>query len=366
MNLLVTGPPLSGKTRALTEREANRKDLCRLDLAEIAVREDWVDTFAYEKLADEPGVTIALDHFDYGTADNPAGDARKLHFLEDLVYRHQRTVLLVSAIDPLHHLANGGGGSSNKHPQASPNQKVSANGFMPTKARWSAVLSSFVRRDFQVQSPEEDQEFSWAAAKLERRIATGLSEEARRNIVGFFQSECGPTPRLRAIGKEFVSRLQDGAEISPELITCEMREQAEAYYSLLWATLSKVEKLVLAQLAHEGVVNPKNRRLVAQLMRKGLIVRDPAFRLINQSFTQFIASALPSHNLGEWEKEGVPLPWSTLRFVLLAAVASLGIFLYVTQQSMFESVAAYVAAIAAAIPALIKFVGMLQHDTGSK
>jgi hydrogenase/urease accessory protein HupE len=54
---------------------------------------------------------------------------------------------------------------------------------------------------------------------------------------------------------------------------------------------------------------------------------------------------------------GVRLPWNTLRIVLLAAVASLGIFLYLTQQSLFDSVAA----IAAAIPALIKLVSLIQR-----
>ena len=162
---------------------------------------------------------------------------------------------------------------------------------------------------------------------------------------------------------EVVNRLPQKGEINPETIVSEVREQAGAYYSLLWANLSNDEKLVLAQLAHEGLINPKSRVVVAQLMRKGLIVRDPAFRLMNRSFTRFVISALPSHIMDKWEREGIRMPWNSLRFVPLTAAAGLGLFLYVTQQSLFESVAAYVAALAAAVPALIRFVGMFQRGS---
>jgi hypothetical protein len=112
-------------------------------------------------------------------------------------------------------------------------------------------------------------------------------------MAGFFHDECSLTPELRAIGKEFVGRLCDQTAIIPEEIVLGAHDLAGPYYRTLWGTLSRDEKLALAQLAHEGLVNPKNHVLVAQLMKKGLIVRDPSFRLMNRSFTRFVISALP-------------------------------------------------------------------------
>ena len=205
----------------------------------------------------------------------------------------------------------------------------------------------------------DDDEFSDTVAEFKRKVSVA-NEKAREEMAGFFREECGPTPELRSIAKQFVSQLPDMAEVTREEIVLGIGGLAKEYYRTLWRALSKHEKLLLAQLAHEGLVNPKNRALVDRLMKSRLIVRDLSFRLMNQSFARFVIGALPPDTLKKWETEGVRLPWNTLRIALLGAVASLGIFLYVTQQSLFESVAAYVAAIAAAIPALIKFVGIFQ------
>jgi len=41
------------------------------------------------------------------------------------------------------------------------------------------------------------------------------------------------------------------------------------YYRGLWSAASGVERLVLRQLAAEGVVNPRNEEVVQRLMRWG-------------------------------------------------------------------------------------------------
>ena len=206
-----------------------------------------------------------------------------------------------------------------------------------------------------------DPEFFDAVEEFKGKVSAG-NEKARQEIADFFQNECSPTPELRAIGREFVSHLSDKGEVSEEDVVLGVRALADRYYGTLWEALSKDEKLVLAQLAHEGLINPKSRTLVAQLMKSGLIVRDLSFRLLNRSFTCFVISALPPHTMNEWEAEGVHLPWKTLRNAFLAVAAGLGIFLYVTQQSLFQNVSAYLAAVVAAIPALVNFAGIFRRS----
>jgi len=205
-----------------------------------------------------------------------------------------------------------------------------------------------------------DPEFSHAVGEFKRKVAAA-NETASREIAAFFRDECSATPELRAIGKELVSQMRDEAEVTQEDVVLRVRELADGYYRSLWETLSPDQELVLAQLAQEGLVNPKSREVVAQLMNKGLIVRDRSFQLMNQSFARFVVSALPPHTLVEWEAEGVRLPWRSLRNLILVTVVGLAIFLYITQQSLFENVTASVAAIAAGVPALIKIAGIFQR-----
>jgi hypothetical protein len=356
-NQLVMGLPGSGKTKALIQREAARQDIYRLDLAEIVEGKNGQPA---EALSEHRNVPVAVDHFEYCAGDEAPCSEQKLQFLEYLVYEQRRTVMLVSTIDPLNYACGLDGGR-----WQTAGRKPSPNTPDHTGHRWATLLSSFVRLDFQVPSAVQDHEFHQAVKEFRRKLQPAREGDAeKQRIVDLFREECSPTPRLRAIGVEFVSRLHNGSDVGSETIVSEVGEQAGAHYSLIWETLSKDEKLVLAQVAHEGLINPSNRVVVEQLMKKGLIVRDPTFQLLNRSFTSFVISALPPHTMEEWEQEGVRLPWSTLRIGLLTAVAALGVFLYLTQQSLFESVAAYVAGIAAAIPALIKFAGMFRRAPG--
>jgi hypothetical protein len=361
-NMLVVGLPLSGKTKALVQREALCRDIHRLDLARIARGPDWAQAYDYTALAGKPQLPIVVDHLDYSSRDEAPWSDQKLRFLEKLVYDQGRTLALVSNLEPP--LSLDGRRLEVKRTQPA-RQSSSQNGPCRAGGRWEALLSSFVRRDFEMAGPEQDGEFGRAVEELRLRLSStnGSGRRARvlrrvSAIVGCFKNECSPAPRLRAIARELVSRLNDDGELSPDAIVAELADEAEGYYERLWATLSEDEQLALAQLAQEGLVNPRNRKVVGQLMRKGLIVRDPTFRLMNQSFRCFVASAFRPDTMVSWEKAGIQrLSWTKLRFVLLATTATVGAFLYITQQSLFQSVIAYVAALAAAIPELMELIG---------
>jgi hypothetical protein len=205
--------------------------------------------------------------------------------------------------------------------------------------------------------PALDPAFLSAMEEFKRKFS-GTDEKKRGERVRFLMDEFGPTPELQKIGTEFVSNLE--AEISPDELDSKIQTAAVEYYRQLWDTLSNEEKLVLAQLAHEGLVNPKNRMLVARLMNKGIILRDPCFRLMNSSFARFVLAAVSPEIMNEWERAGLRLPWRTIRFVLLGAVVIVGIFLYVSQQALFEGMVGYVGAIAAAIAGLVNVFGIFK------
>lgn len=97
-------------------------------------------------------------------------------------------------------------------------------------------------------------------------------------------------------------------------------------------------------------------------MRKGLVVRDPVFRIMNQSFRGFLMGVVPPQTIEEWEQERVRMPWGTMRAELLTVLPGVATFLFFTQQALFQTWMAYASGFAAAISALVKLFGGFQRS----
>jgi hypothetical protein len=154
----------------------------------------------------------------------------------------------------------------------------------------------------------------------------------KEELVDLFRKECELTPRLRAIGKEVVSSLKPKLEVTSEQLILEILDRARVYYRAIWTSCSRDEKLVLVQLAQEGLVNPKAEVAVRQLMRKRLVVRDPVFRIMNLTFARFACTALPPSIVRKWEQQDGAIPWGT---ILLTVALGVAVFLFITQQAFF-------------------------------
>ena len=101
------------------------------------------------------------------------------------------------------------------------------------------------------------------------------------------------------------------------------------------------QKLALYQLAETGVVNPRNHTVIAQLLRKELVRRNPTFRVMNETFRRFIAREMSHESAAEWEHEGVRLPWGSISTMMLTmALLPLGLLL-LTQQQLLGAWPAY-------------------------
>jgi hypothetical protein len=132
-----------------------------------------------------------------------------------------------------------------------------------------------------------------------------------------------------------------------------IRRRAASRYQSLWQTCSTPEKQVLAQLAEEDVVNLQNRNVLGELMRKGLVVRDPHPRIMNLSFRGFVLAAASDLRLKDMEHaaEG---GWNTWRNFVWPILLIVGFFLVVTQRKYFDNVVPIVSAAATELLALFK------------
>jgi hypothetical protein len=145
-----------------------------------------------------------------------------------------------------------------------------------------------------------------------------------------------------------------------------MLERADPYYRLVWKECSSEQKFVLSQLAEDGLVNPMNGRAIRQLIRRGFIVRDPQFRIMNESFRRFLRSVTTDALKQNWLRESRRSGWGKLHGVFFTTMIVLGIFLLTTQNALWESSAAYVTTAFGALGTLAKLFNTYRGSTASE
>ncbi len=154
--------------------------------------------------------------------------------------------------------------------------------------------------------------------------------------------ECGPLAALWPLGAQLAKDIKHEATQSEDAIASEILERAEPYYRMIWKECSKEQKFVLAQFAEDGLMNPTSRRAISHLVRRGLIVRDPEFRIMNESFRRFLVSAPTAEQKEEWLRESHRSGWGKVHGTFFTTMILLGAFLLTTQNALWQSAAAYV------------------------
>lgn len=137
--------------------------------------------------------------------------------------------------------------------------------------------------------------------------------------------------------------------------------QARLHYLFLWSKCTRDEKLVLVQLAHHGLVNPKYSGWVLDLMQKGLVVRDPDIRLMNWSFERFVRQETRKSQVLEWQEELGPNAWSVLKWLLPFPLLALAGFLFITQRDAVSNAAGVLVALASLTPVVFNLYDKFQE-----
>ena len=319
-NRVILGHPFSRKSEALRLRD----DVHVLDLPELRRSTESLTSI---KLPDDK--VIVLDQFEH-QIDDWKWTHRKLELVEELVYARRKkkdvrnsNVLIVSSVDQVFYEATGGSGKKQNGAEVEDGAEMESD-----LDRWTAVLSSFEVLDYQAPTDSSIDNFS---GDLRRRLsAAGADSEPppvpqpmRETLVEVLKSECCATPALRSVATEIadsVPRAPEASRPKPQQLADIIYDRCEAYYRSLWKTCSKGEKLMLIQLAEEGFVNRKNERVLRHLMRKGLIVRTPGLRLMNDSFHRFVLAVRGEEKVEHWEREGAEHGWAAWRGVLITVL----------------------------------------------
>jgi hypothetical protein len=337
-NFLVVGRAKSGKTAWLKSISGLTASDC-LDLRVNVKQIKWGE---YPSGASHRCPVIVLDHFDFNLKDRDSNLA-KLELLEKLLYEEACNLVVVSIVEPLYFLSEGPPEwlSDGKDPEL----------IHRLLDRWARVLSKLTT----VRPPEShDDTFN---KKIKAFLQFHEMHRPHRQFAVWVRQECHCTVMLREIGKKILDNFQESDPVTREWIQSSVLDRADDYYHVLWSGLSAGERLALYQLALDGWVNPKNIAALQQLERKTLIRRRPMYRLMNESFREFVQGTEHADEIEQWEKHEKQSTWRAFRLVLIAfAVGATGWLLH-SQAALSQIVVAYIAGIGTLLTAIAGLLG---------
>jgi hypothetical protein len=332
-------------------------DFYVVDLRDEARSYGWASTYPYEKLSADRAV--AIDYFEYGS-DDVRANREKLRFIERLLV-DGRAVVVLSALDLASYCVetpayeNVGRGKSAGDVVADGQRQGTPAEIDPQYAdRWKAVLGCFLKVYL------EDNVSSIGSSY--RSIIYSHKSTPVHSPCEIVEDECAPREYLQTASKDIKEALRrpEFASVHPtyDQIISYVLDRVWTYYSAVWATCSQDEKLLLFYLAQDHFINSKSPE-IPRLLRRGLIVRRPAPRPMNESFRRFILLAMRPDEIAAFEEEVATSTWNALKAPLLLVLVLAAVFLFLTQQRAFDSTIAIVTGATAVMPGLIKVIAEL-------
>lgn len=136
------------------------------------------------------------------------------------------------------------------------------------------------------------------------------------------------------------------------------------HYEQCWAAATLSERVVLDAIAKGHFVNMHKAIALQSLVRRGLVILDPAPRLMNRSFAQFVLQIERPDSLREWRRRQPRSSWLSARLPVLFAVLAGGVFLAVGSAESGQQASALFAVLAAGGPTLATLLYRAMHPAG--
>jgi len=257
------------------------------------------------------GRNVRITDFEYAI-DDAATNGRKLLWLERLLALSDRTIVVVSSVSPA-------------YIYTAPSATDAAGAVQPLPDRWHALINKFVL--------VTEEQLELRSAVQPSGFLAELSDELK--------SIEGPSDEL------------------PQRVIDEIMERAHTYFAGLWASCSMNERVLLYQLARNGLINGKDRRLVRRLMARGFIKRSPQLDLFSEGFRRYVLRSAERQELKAHSESLGGSRWKELRAALAILVLAGVLMLFATQKDLLTTVQGLVTSLTASVPLLIKLVGVL-------
>lgn len=155
------------------------------------------------------------------------------------------------------------------------------------------------------------------------------------------------------IERQSIMEEQDKKGLEKQILDIEYK--MEPRYQHIWNNLCNIEKLILFDLADDGITNLKNKHLIKRLVIKGLIIPEPYPRLYTQSFKYFINNAINPDEIKTLEsKLNRKGSWHNMRYLILLIFTMLAGFVLISQGISIEKVIGIFAGILALLSGVVR------------
>ncbi len=153
--------------------------------------------------------------------------------------------------------------------------------------------------------------------------------------------------------RQSINEGQDHKGLEERILDIEYK--MEPRYQHIWNNLCNIEKLILFDLADDGIMNLKNKYLIKRLVIKGLIIPEPFPRLYTQSFKYFINNAINPDEFKNLEsKLNQKGSWHNMRYLILLIFIMLAAFVLISQGISIEKVIGIFAGILALLSGMMR------------
>ena len=171
--------------------------------------------------------------------------------------------------------------------------------------------------------------------------------------------------------KEYVDKLINSPEkkyykkeIIQEKVIRKIYKLSSQFYSMLLSSCSKKEILLLHDIADDALINDQRKSILAVLLKKGLIEYQGHYRIMNESFRNFILTKFESETGQEYlENQRVTGKWHVYRLPVILVLVALAFFL-AFQESIMSNLTTVLTSIVAAMGIIGKFSGLFS-STGN-
>lgn len=125
----------------------------------------------------------------------------------------------------------------------------------------------------------------------------------------------------------------------------------------IWKNLTNYEKIVLYDLADDGLINRNNRKIINQLTEKMLISFNPYPGFYMNSFREFVYQHITKAEIKTIEnKLGLKGSWKNAKYLILLIIIPMAVFIFISQGISIERSFGIFAGIIGAITALMKLL----------
>ena len=125
------------------------------------------------------------------------------------------------------------------------------------------------------------------------------------------------------------------------------------YYEQCWASSTFAERVILDAMARGAYVNLRKAVALQSLVRRGLVIFDPAPRLMSESFAAFIRQAERPDTLAAWREKQPNSAWAIAKVPVFIIIALLVIGLAFAAAESGQQLTALLPLLAAGAPAIL-------------